>query len=139
MKTYYKTFKLKSGEIMACQTEEDYSMLNMRGRFAITVTNPVIFNSFKFLDGDGDLVETISMMPMIPVTDEVNLDISVDHIFSITEMRPQAVERFTRFLDHLREQIEAEDKVQSLEDTEDQEQEELKSLDLANFSTKIVH
>lgn len=137
MKTYYKAFKLKSGEIMACQTEEDYSMLNMRGRFAITVSNPVIFNSFKFLDGDGELVETISMMPMIPVTDDTSLDISVDHIFSITEMRPQAAERFEKFLEHLKDQVEAEDKAEELADTEDQE--EVKALDLANFSTKIVH
>lgn len=137
MKTYYKAFKLKNGELMAGMTEDDITLMNVRNTYAIKVINPVVFNSFKFLDNDGELVETVSMMPMIPVTDDVTLEVASDHIFSVTTMRESAVERYTIFLEHLALQQAAEEKEESEEDQA--QQDEFSTLNVNDLDNKILH
>lgn len=136
MTTHYKSFKLKNGELMAAEMDENITMFNLRGRLAITVINPVVLNSFKFLDDGGELVETISMMPMIPLSKETNFDIAADHIFSIAEMSDHSIERYKTFLEVLQSQ-----------DREDQEEEQeqvnaddnFSVLNINDIDTKIVH
>ena len=139
----FKAIKLKNGELMACMSDENITMNSVRLNTVITVKSPVVFNSFKFLDDTGELVETISMMPLLPITDSDIIEISTDHIFSIAEMRPQAAERYTQFLEHLVKVKEEED----LEDLQEANQvaseatdmDETNVIDMNKFTTKIIH
>ena len=101
MNTYYKAIKLKNGELMACISDADLTMRTVKERSVVEVRSPVVFNSHKFMDSAGELVETISMMPLMPITESDVIEISTDHIFSVAEMRPVAAERYVQFLEHL--------------------------------------
>lgn len=133
----YKAIRLKNGELMACMTEDNVTMNSARMNAIIAVKSPVVFNSFKFLDHDGELVETISMMPLLPISDTETIEISTDHIFSIADMRPQAAERYSQFLEHIAKVKEEEDKeeVVVVDDIED----ETNVIDMNKFTTKIIH
>lgn len=133
----YKAIRLKNGELMACMTENNITMNDARNSAVITVQSPVVFNSFKFLDHDGELVETISMMPLLPISDESIIEISTDNIFSIAEMRPQAAERYTQFLEHIAKVKEDEDKEEIL--SEEEVEDESNIIDMNKFTTKIIH
>ena len=101
--------------------------------------SPVVFNSFKFLDQDGELVETISMMPLLPISDESIIEISTDNIFSIAEMRPQAAERYTQFLEHIAKVKEEELKEEEQEALQEDFEDEPNVIDMNKFTTKIIH
>lgn len=133
----YKAIRLKNGELMACMTEDNVTMNSARMNAVIAVKSPVVFNSFKFLDNDGELVETISMMPLLPISDTETIEISTDHIFSIADMRPQAAERYSQFLEHIAKVKEEEDKEEVIvvDDIED----ETNVIDMNKFTTKIIH
>jgi hypothetical protein len=133
----YKAIRLKNGELMACMTEDNVTMNSARMNAIISVKSPVVFNSFKFLDHDGELVETISMMPLLPISDTETIEISTDHIFSIADMRPQAAERYSQFLEHIAKVKEEEEKeeVVVVDDIED----ETNVIDMNKFTTKIIH
>lgn len=138
---YYKALKLKNGELMACSTDQDITTQDVVISKFITVNNPVVFNSFKYLDNEGELVETISMMPMIPIGDTDKLQISADHIFSVSTMSPGAAMRYETFLEHLEEQ--RQDDEQDLQAAVDEAQfteddEELLQA-LQDYKTKMVH
>ena len=141
----YKAIKLKTGELIACSSEKDITTRSLNENRFITVHNPVMFNSFKFVDDEGELVETISMMPLIPVSEDTEYDISTDCIMSVASIRAHAVDRYTAFLDHMMEQRAAgteDDDLVPLEDLlEDGQEEEEGSniIDMSKFSTKIVH
>lgn len=138
---YYKALKLKNGELMACSTEQDITTKDALLAGLITVNNPVVFNSFKYLDQDGELVETISMMPMLPIGESQQVQLSADHIFSITEMQPAAALRYETFLEHLDEQQkDGDDELFDVSDVEEGSEEETELLQaLAEYKHKIVH
>jgi len=142
MNLHYKAIKLKTGELMACSCEIDITTNTLVNNKFVTLHNPVLFNSFKFLDQDGELVETISMMPLIPVSESTIYDISTDAIMVVSNLRGPAVERYNNFVVHIAEQRAVEDK----EDAEDlqamQEEQEATDdnvVDITKFSTKILH
>ena len=140
----YKAIKLKTGELIACSSEKDITTRSLNENRFITVHNPVMFNSFKFVDDEGELVETISMMPLIPVSEDTEYDISTDCIMSVASIRAHAVDRYTAFLDHMMEQRAAgteDDDLVPLEDLleDGQEEEGSNIIDMSKFSTKIVH
>ena len=124
---------------MACMTDDNITMNSARMSAIITVKNPVVFNSFKFLDHDGELVETISMMPLLPISDAENIEISTDHIFSIADMRPQAAERYSQFLEHLVKVKAEEDKEEAEEVIVGDIEDETNVIDMNKFTTKIIH
>jgi hypothetical protein len=140
----YKAIKLKTGELIACTSEKDITTRSLNENRFITVHNPVMFNSFKFVDDEGELVETISMTPLIPVSEDTEYDISTDSIMSVASIRAHAVERYTAFLDHMMEQRAAGTEDEDLVPLEDlmqeaQEDEGTNIIDMSKFSTKIVH
>lgn len=126
---------------MACSTDQDITTQDVVLNKFITVNNPVVFNSFKYLDDEGELVETISMMPMIPIGETEKLQISADHIFSVSTMLPGAAMRYETFLEHLQEQTQddeqdlqaAVDEAQGTEDVEEVLQA------LQDYKTKMLH
>ena len=109
---------------MACSTDHDITTQDITVSKFITVNNPVVFNSFKYMDNEGELVETISMMPMIPLGNTEKIDISADHIFSISTMLPGAAMRYESFLEHLQSQDEEQDYGETVDDTLPMEDEE---------------
>ena len=127
---------------MACSAEWDFSTKDVLKNKTIKVDNPVIFQSFKFVDGEGELVETISMMPMIPITDHTTVEISADHVFSVTEMRPQAAEKYTMFLEHLHQQLlpELDDQAQAEYDEYSEEEDyDENVIDINKYNPRILH
>ena len=127
---------------MACSCESDITTNTLVNNKFVTLHNPVLFNSFKFLDQEGELVETISMMPLIPVSESTSYDVSTDAIMVVSNLRGPAVERYNNFVVHIAEQRAVEDK----EDAEDLQamQEEAEDMDdnvvdITKFSTKILH
>jgi len=96
----YKAIKLKSGELMACGTEQEINTRTLSTTKFVTVHNPVVFNSFKFMDEAGELVETISMQPMIPIAEQSILEISTDCIMTVATLQASAADKYALFLSH---------------------------------------
>lgn len=128
---------------MAGEVGQDLDLKQALSHPILTITNPVSFNSFKFMDQEGELVETISMMPLIPITDTEELELSTDHIFSMATMRPAAAERYRSFLLHLREVQEQEAREEAAELQQQQQQEEetqaIDNVVIGQFTNKIYH
>lgn len=128
---------------MAGEIAQDLDLGQALSHPTLAITNPVTFNSYKFMDQEGELVETISMMPMIPITDTEELELSTDHIFSMATMRPAAAERYRSFLIHLREVQEEEAREEA---AQQQEEEQLEAetavadnVVVGQFTNKIYH
>lgn len=144
MNTYYKAIKLKNGELVACISDTELNMRTVKERSVVEVRSPVVFNSFKFMDGSGELVETISMMPLMPITNDTVVEISTDHIFSVAEMRPVAAERYVQFLEHLesvkhQEEEEIREEIDAANE-EDESDTPDNVVDLSKFSiNKLIH
>ena len=126
---------------MACSTDQDITTQDVVLSRFITVNNPVVFNSFKYMDNEGELVETISMMPMIPIGDTEKLEISADHIFSISTMLPGAAMRYETFLEHLQEQRQddEQDLQAAIDETQFTEDDEELLQALQQYKHKMVH
>ena len=124
---------------MACTvTEDSLTLTTIKNRAVLEVLNPVVFNSFKFMDPEGSLVETISMQPLVPMTDSEVFELSTDHIFTVADMRPQAAERYCEFIEHL-VQVKLSDS-EDLDNHNDQmsmAEEEL--LEMIKLDTKMIH
>lgn len=101
--TFYKAFKTKSGDIIAAKVGQDLKTSDIVNVRIVKITDPVSFNSFKFIDDEGELVETISMAPLIPISMEDELEINADHIFSVATMSEASANRYQKFVDHLKE------------------------------------
>jgi hypothetical protein len=136
---YYKALKLKNGELMACSTDNDLTTQDVMASKFITVNNPVVFNSFKYLDSDGELVETISMMPMLPIGDTEKVELNADHIFSITAMLPAAAIRYESFLEHFQEQRQEDEQQAIVDEAQFTEEDEELLQALQEFKHKMVH
>lgn len=127
---------------MACSSEWNFSTKDALKNKTIKIDNPVIFQSFKFVDGDGELIETISMMPMLPITDHTTVEIASDHIFSVAEMRPQAAEKYAMFLEHLQQKIVADmdEQAQAEYDAyKDEMMEEEELTGMNDYNTRTLH
>ena len=127
---------------MACSSEWDFSTKDVLKNKTVKVDNPVISQSFKFVDGDGELVETISMMPMVPISDHTTVEIAADHVFSVTEMRPQAAEKYAMFLERLQEQLLPELDVQAQAEYDEYNEEEEYDenvIDMTKYNPRILH
>ena len=85
---------------MACGTEQEINTRTLSNTKFVTVHNPVVFSSFRFMDETGELVETISMQPMIPITEESILEISTDCIMTVATLQASAADKYTVFLSH---------------------------------------
>lgn len=85
---------------MACGTDQEINTRTLSTTRFVSVHNPVVFHSFKFIDEAGELVETISMQPMIPIAEESILEISTDCIMTVATLQASAVEKYNVFLSH---------------------------------------
>lgn len=126
--TYYKAFKLKNGELIGAKTSTDVKTSDVVAAQTIAITDPISFNSFKFMDQDGELVETISMAPLMPFGVEEELEVSASHIFSVATMTPGSAERYESFVAHIKNQ-----NIDALEETQEEIQSE-ESIDMMPLS-----
>lgn len=100
--TFYKAFKTKSGDIIAAKVNQDLKTSDIVNVRIVKVTDPISFNSFKFMDEEGELSETISMAPLIPISMDDDLELNADHIFSVANMSDAAANRYQSFVDHIK-------------------------------------
>jgi hypothetical protein len=99
---YVRSIRLKSGELLAASIEADFSILDFENLRYITLHNPILYNSFKFLDPNTDqVVDTISMSPYNSLTDDPAIIIQTSRIESISSMREAAAKRYTAFISQL--------------------------------------
>lgn len=102
---YFKSLKLQTGELIAAKLEHNYMISDLREREKyITLHDPVVYSSFKFLDPQTDqIVDTVSMAPLNGITDDRAVVIEASLIMFINELRPSTIERYERFLSQLSE------------------------------------
>ena len=99
---YVRSIRLKSGELLAASLEADFSILDFENLRYITLHNPILYNSFKFLDPHTDqVVDTISMSPYNALTDDRAIIMQTSRIESISSMREAAAKRYTAFVSQL--------------------------------------
>ena len=96
-----KTIKLKNGDVIACGVDDTLTMQNLHDYEFITVKDPVIFSTFKFLNHVGQVVETIGMAPFIPTSSDEEVLLPSESILTICNIRPGALDRYTGYLDML--------------------------------------
>ena len=141
---FFKVFKLKNGELMAGISSQDITMEQVVMLPTVEISSPVIFSSFRFLDQEGELVETISMQPLLPISDDDTFQIRTDHVFSVATMREAATAKYVQFIEHLSKVRELETNEEAALSDANEELSELDELDnvidITKFSsTKILH
>ena len=117
---YVKSIRLKSGELLAASLEADFSILDFENLRYITLHNPILYNSFKFLDPHTDqVVDTISMSPYNALTDDRAIIIQTSRIESISLMREAATKRYMAFISQLDKYNKAGDDILQLQSQAD--------------------
>ena len=120
----YYSLRLKTGEMLACGSDHTIDTHVLEQQTRVVITNPIVFESFKFPDYEtGQVVETISMMPYVPISADTTYTISSDAIITIGSLRDSALERYTKFLTRMQAKIEASlvDEQQAYDDDADDE------------------
>lgn len=104
----YYSLRLKTGEMLACCSEFGIDTGVLENQRWITVDHPVMFDSFKFPDYEtGQVIETVSMMPYIPISDDTAYAISTDAIITVSSLRASAADRYKKYLEQMQAKIEA--------------------------------
>lgn len=96
-----KTIKFKSGELIACGVDDRLTTENLHDYDLITIKDPVVFSSFKFLNQYSQVVETIGLAPFIATSNDTEYLIPSDSILTISNLRPGALDRYNNYLDLL--------------------------------------
>lgn len=96
-----KTIKFKSGELIACGVDDRLTTENLHDFDLITIRDPVVFSSFKFLNQYSQVVETIGLAPFIATSNDTEYLIPSDSILTISNLRPGALDRYEKYLDLL--------------------------------------
>lgn len=96
-----KTIKFKSGELIACGVDDKLTTENLHNFDLITIRDPVVFSSFKFLNQYSQVVETIGLAPFIATSDETEYLVPSNSILTISNLRPGALDRYVKYLDLL--------------------------------------
>jgi hypothetical protein len=96
---YLKSLRLRTGELLACGLDDNYTLNDLLNKKFITLHDPVVYGSFKFLDPKTDeLIDTTSMSPFNGVTSDRDVVIVADQIVSICSLRDSAMQRYNRFV-----------------------------------------
>jgi hypothetical protein len=144
----YYSIKLKSGELFACQSDQVLNADVLMQQPWITIEHPVQFVSFKFADYDtGEIIETVSMAPLVPTSEDRLLTISSDSIILIASLRPTAIEKYQGFIERMEQYIAQGGKEYSEDVDSDQNQSQEQPTDeqltdmLTNLdiTTKVLH
>ena len=92
-----KGIKLHNGNLIAAKV--DPSRL---GETMIELVDPIEFVAFKFADPDtGQIIETISMAPFIPISRDTSVLIRASDILAFTNLHDAAERRYSEFLEQM--------------------------------------
>lgn len=92
-----KGIKLHNGSLLAARVDPD----NL-GQAMIELFDPIEFIPFKFADPDtGQIIETISMAPFMPISKDSSVLIKSVDILAFTNLHEAAERRYVDFLDHM--------------------------------------
>jgi len=101
-----KSLRLKTGEVLACGVEENLDLEGIQSKRFLTIYKPVLFNSFKFLNPQQQVVETISMSPFMNTSIDDSFIISSDQVVNICDVRPLALERYKDYVRYMQQDAE---------------------------------
>jgi hypothetical protein len=135
----YYSIKLKSGELFACQSDKILDADVLMSRQWISIEYPVQFVSFKFADHEtGEIIETVSMAPLVPTSEDRVLTISTDSIILIASLRETAIEKYQGFVERMLQYIEQghAEYSENIDDEPEADHSEL-ILDLFNIDNKV--
>ena len=94
-----KGIKLHNGNLIAARVDPD-----RLGDAMIELVDPIEFITFKFADPDtGQIIETISMAPFIPISKDTSILIRATDILAFTNLHDAAERRYNDFLNQLAE------------------------------------
>lgn len=92
-----KGIKFKNGSLVAAKVDPE----NL-GQPTLELFDPIEFISFKFADPDtGQIVETISMAPFVPISKDSSIVVMSHDILAFTNLHSAAERRYIEFLDQL--------------------------------------
>ena len=98
-----KSLRLKTGEVLACGVEDNLDLEGIQSKRFLTIYKPVLFNSFKFLNPEQQVVETISMSPFMNTSVDESYEISSDQVVNICDVRPLALERYKDYVNYMQQ------------------------------------
>ena len=101
-----KSLRLKTGEVLACGVEDNLDLEGIQSKRFLTIYKPVLFNSFKFLNPQQQVVETISMSPFMNTSIDDSFIISSDQVVNICDVRPLALERYKDYVRYMQQDAE---------------------------------
>jgi hypothetical protein len=101
-----KSLRLKTGEVIACGVEDNLDLEGIQSKRFLTIYKPVLFNSFKFLNPQQQVVETISMSPFMNTSIDDSYEISSDQVVNICNVRPLALERYKDYVRYMQQDAE---------------------------------
>lgn len=88
--------------MVAASIDYPYSNQELMERDYLELHSPIEFVPFKFADPDtGQIIETISMAPFIPVTRDSSVIVRTANILAITNLHSTAERRYLDFIDQL--------------------------------------
>jgi hypothetical protein len=101
-----KSLRLKTGEVLACGVEDNLDLESIQSKRFLTIYKPVLFDSFKFLNPQQQVVETISMSPFMNTSIDESFIISSDQVVNICDVRPLALERYKDYVRYMQQDAE---------------------------------
>jgi hypothetical protein len=94
-----KTIRFKNGDIIACGVDDKLTTETLHDYEFIIIRDPVEFGTFRYLNQQGQIVETISMAPFIPSTSDHEILVPTESILTVCNLRPGAKIRYDSYLD----------------------------------------
>jgi hypothetical protein len=114
--TFYKMFKLTSGDNIICGTEDDCKNFPERG--TILVTNPVVLNVVRMPKEDR-LVESYILIPWFSFSNEDSYEISTEQIITIVEINDSLKYNYLDYLEARQKEKEDDEDFESEESMEE--------------------
>lgn len=93
-----KAVKLITGQLLTCGVEDGLTLEKVLGRHILRIFRPVIFESYKYLNNQQQVVETISMSPYMNNSTDDFYEIPADYILGVASVRPLALERYKDYV-----------------------------------------
>lgn len=99
----YKGLKFANGNLVAAGIDFPYSNQELMQRDFLELHEPIEFIPFKFADPQsGQIIETISMAPFIPVSGQSSIIVRMSDVIAITNLHETAERRYVQYLEQLK-------------------------------------
>ena len=99
---FYKSIKLKTGEVIACALHTNHNLESIVANKYVTLIDPIVYSSFRFMDPKMDqLVDATSMQPFNMTTNDHEIIIATDQVVSVSSLRKTVIDRYKKFVSQL--------------------------------------